>query len=394
MKRLPNKVKVSLQKARDAGLLAVEIYNKPAIKFKSGGYITLMNIAWTALFHAIFFRNKIKPFHREGGWKFIIREGDFLYWELEECLRQYYKEDTSNPVRKNLDFFIPLRNKIEHKSLPEIDSNIFGECQAMLLNFDELLEKEFGEEFCLRESLSFSLQLFPSRQSLSQAIKHNPVAKPIIEFINNYRSSITTEIFESKQYTFKAFLIQVANHQSKEALPIQFINYDKLTESQKEEFGKFVAMVKFKEGNSLASTVAPTTNPTATPIRITTDVNAPVYKLEDLNKTHPFRAKEIISALSKAVGVQLNSFHFQCIKKEFQINEQRPDFCYKPITGSSQYSQAFIDWLIAAYKKDNDFFNNVRTKYVKSYSGSLIPELNLNEKRTETFIASTVKVDR
>ncbi len=35
------------------------------------------------------------------------------------------------------------------------------ECQAMLLNFDEMLEKEFGEKYCLRESLSLSLQLFP-----------------------------------------------------------------------------------------------------------------------------------------------------------------------------------------------------------------------------------------
>jgi hypothetical protein len=59
---LPGAVKKSLEKARDSALLAVEIYNKPAVKFKSGGYITMMVIAWTALFHSIFFMGKAKPF--------------------------------------------------------------------------------------------------------------------------------------------------------------------------------------------------------------------------------------------------------------------------------------------------------------------------------------------
>jgi len=170
MRGLPQNVKIALEKARDAGLLAVEVYNKPAIKFKSGGYISLMIIAWTALFHSIFFKKKIKPFVKDKG-HFVIRDGEYWYWQLEECLNKYYKTDIANPVRKNLEFFIPLRNKIEHKSLPEIDSDIFGECQAMLLNFDELLREHFGDAYCLRECLSFSLQLFPSSKSLADAVK-------------------------------------------------------------------------------------------------------------------------------------------------------------------------------------------------------------------------------
>lgn len=160
MKRLPNNVKVALEKAHDAALLAVEIYNKPAVKFKSGGFISLMNIAWTALFHSIFFKQKLKPFYKGKNRRYLKREGDFYYWHLDECLKQYYKTDTSNAVRINLEFFILLRNKIEHKSLPEIDTDIFGECQAMLLNFDELIERQFGIRYCLKESLSFLYNYF------------------------------------------------------------------------------------------------------------------------------------------------------------------------------------------------------------------------------------------
>lgn len=245
---IPYNVKQCLEKSRDSALLAIETYNKPAIKFRSGGYIVLMVISWTSLFHAIFFRNKIKPFYRvKDSNRFDKKDDDFCYWELKECVKQYFKTDTENPIRKNLEFFIPLRNKIEHKSLPEIDPDLFAECQALLLNYDKILEMEFGLDFCIRESLSFSLQLFPSSSNLAEAIKSNPDAKKVKDFINKYRSSLTTDILESGQYSFKAFLLQVANHKSVDALPIQFVKYDELTDDEKRNVNRIAALVKVKE---------------------------------------------------------------------------------------------------------------------------------------------------
>ena len=40
---------------------------------------------------------------------------------------------------------------------------------------------------------------------------------------------------QSGEYSFKAFLIQVANHKSVDALPVQFFPYDKLTDDEKKE---------------------------------------------------------------------------------------------------------------------------------------------------------------
>lgn len=243
---LPKAVKKCLEKSQDSALLAVETYNKPAIKFKSGGYVVLMTISWTALFHAIFFKQKKKPYYKESNGRFVIRDGDFSYWELKECLKEYFGTDTNHPIRKNLEFFIPLRNMIEHKSIPEIDSDIFAECQAMLLNFDKIMEKEFGADYCIKESLSFALQLYPSSKSLNNAIVENPNAKSIVDFIKAYRSSITTETLNSGEYSFKAFLIQVANHESKSALPIQFVAYDKLDDAQKTNVNRVATLVKNK----------------------------------------------------------------------------------------------------------------------------------------------------
>jgi len=65
MRGEPIIVKQLLTKAKDSAMLAIEFYNKPAVNFKSEGFITMMCIAWTGLFHAYFFKNKIKPYYRK-----------------------------------------------------------------------------------------------------------------------------------------------------------------------------------------------------------------------------------------------------------------------------------------------------------------------------------------
>lgn len=250
-RRIGKNLRPYLQKAKDSALLAVEVYNKPAVTFRSAGYIALMAIAWTALLHAVFLRKGINPYYKARNGRYQKTDGDFLHWELGECARQLWGNDTENPVRKNLEFFIPLRNKVEHRHIPELDSTIFGECQALLLNFDALMQSEFGAKHQLRESLSFSLQLFPSGDSFAAAVKSNKSLRDVKKFIDDYRSSISAHVIRSGQFAFKAFLIQVANHQGEDVLPVQFVHYDTLTPDQKAEVEKFVALVKYRSGGTL-----------------------------------------------------------------------------------------------------------------------------------------------
>jgi hypothetical protein len=245
--RIGKTLKPYVQKARDAALLAVEVYNKPAVSFKSSAYISLMVMAWTALLHAIVLRGGGKPFYKAPNGRFDKVDGDFRHWELGECARQHWKDSPHDPVRRNLEFFIPLRNKIEHRHLPALDNAVFGECQALLLNFDEALGQHFGKSNQIRESLSFSLQLFPSGESFAHAVKGNKNLSEIKRFMDEYRGMLTAEVAGSSQFAFKAFLIQVTNHAAKDALPIQFFHRDKLTEEQKAEFDKFAVMVKWKD---------------------------------------------------------------------------------------------------------------------------------------------------
>lgn len=343
---LPKKVKVALEKARDSALLAVEVYNKPAISFKSGGYIVFMIIAWTAFFHSIFFREGKKPFYKEkNGRKYLRRDGEYVYWELERCLQEYYASDTSNPVRQNLKFFIRLRNIIEHKSLPEIDSDIFGECQSMLLNFDELVEKEFGTKYCIREALSFSLQLYPSSESLARAVA-NSTTKSVVEFIENYRSSISATTLDSGKYSFKAFLIQVANHPSRSALPIQFIRYDTLTKGEKEKVKRIATMIKYK------------------------------YKEVPVSNIGLLKPKKVVKRVQEQLGnpkidrngSQLDKFNMTTHTRFWKKYRVRPDAdsdepqatdetycCYDEPNGDYLYTQGWVDFLVEKMKSEAEY---------------------------------------
>src|SRR3954447_12502144 len=104
-KGLPALVRNHLIKARDSAISAVEIYNKPAIVFRSGNYVVLMTIAFTSLFHAIFYRQRRKPWYKLPSGKNIRTrykriDGDPAHWELAECVRQYYGSQTT-PEREN-----------------------------------------------------------------------------------------------------------------------------------------------------------------------------------------------------------------------------------------------------------------------------------------------------
>ena len=249
--RIGKKIRPYLQKAKDSSLLAVEVYNKPAVTFRSAAYISLMVIAWTSLIHSIFFQKGVYPFYKRKNGRCEVVDGDTKHWDLAECVKQLWGSDISNPIRKNIEFFIPLRNKIEHRHIPELDSTIFGECQALLLNFDQLLGEYFGPKHQIRESLSFSLQMYPRGETFAQAVKNNKNIGDIKRFIDDYRGMLSTDTFSSTQFSFKAFLIQVGNNNSQDALPIQFIHLDQLDPEQKQEFDKFAVMVKMKSASTI-----------------------------------------------------------------------------------------------------------------------------------------------
>lgn len=251
MKGLPLEVKALIAKARESAVLAVETYNRPSASFRSGAYIVLMVIAWTSLFHAVFLRRNIKPYYRMQNSKHYQKvDGDYKRWELAECLRQYFKSD--NPAaRKNLEFFVGLRNKIEHRFMPALDPEIFGECQALLVNFESMICSEFSDRYAINGGLSFALHFSRTAQkpkAMSVGAKEAKTFGMVRSYVDQFRSSLSTEIYSDLSYSFKVYLVpKVGSHASKDAVAIEWVKYDPSKPEEMKQYEKVVALIKPKE---------------------------------------------------------------------------------------------------------------------------------------------------
>ncbi len=160
--------------------------------------------------------------------RFLI-DGDPKAWALSDCLRKHFGDGTP-PARRNLDFIIGLRNKIEHRYVPAVDAKVAGECQALLLNFDRLLSSEFGDYYSISDSLSVPLQTSTLR-STSRAIAMRELQAghydEVMEYVESFRSELPDAVYSDPSYSFRVYLIpKVGNHESSSDLAFEFVKYD------------------------------------------------------------------------------------------------------------------------------------------------------------------------
>lgn len=235
-----------LHKAREFALLAVSTYNNPYTEFKTYGYIVNIVIAYTALFHAIFEKKGVNYFHLKDG-KPVKIDGEEKAWELMECCNQYWV-GVERPEKYNLKFLIGLRNKIEHRSLPAIDMAVAGECQAALINFENLLVEEFGDSHALCTNLAIAMQLSRvSEQSQLDAMKQlqKENYKVVRNYMETYRADLEDDIVESQQYRIRALLVpKLGNHAKSSDIAVEFINVNKLSEDELKNYEQGIAFIK------------------------------------------------------------------------------------------------------------------------------------------------------
>jgi len=241
---LPSKVLNLLEKAKESALLAVDVYNKPKTSFRAGGFVVLMCIAWTALLHAIFEKKSRKYFYTKGKNqnRYLKIDGEYKAWELLKSAEEFFK-DENNPIYKNICFFYELRNKIEHRFIPAIDPIISGECQSFLLNFEELLVKEFGQNCSIVESLFIPLQLTEQRKILPKTKRE----VKILTFIKQFKESLAPDVSNSQKYSFKAFFVpKLGNHRNSSDIAIEYVPFDPENPDEMMKYDKMIVGIKEK----------------------------------------------------------------------------------------------------------------------------------------------------
>jgi hypothetical protein len=236
---LPQLVREHLEKCRSSAIAAVDAYNRPGPRFRTAQFTILIVIAWTALFHALFYRKRRRPWFRRQapgfGVRYVRVDGEPKHWDLAECLKQYFV-DKQPPERKNLEFLIGLRNKIEHRHLPELDPALYGECQAALLNLESMLVQEFGQRYALVEQLAVSLQfsqVFPDEKIKAVKTLVSSNARTVKEYAERFRGGLPVPTLNSMKYSFSVFLVpRVANRAGMADAAVQFIKVDEASEEE------------------------------------------------------------------------------------------------------------------------------------------------------------------
>jgi hypothetical protein len=101
-------------------------------------------------------------------------------------------------------------------------------------------------------------------------------------------------------------------------------------------------------------------------IRLTTDPHAPLYGQVDPDHSHPYRQKEVIREVNARLGEgAVNAFDILSVRRVHAISEEtRPEFVHVPKFGSPQYSDAFVEWLVAERERDPRFFEKAKSSYL------------------------------
>jgi hypothetical protein len=154
-------------------------------------------------------------------------------------------------VKTNVEFFIKLQNKIEHRTIDreEIGIIIFGECQSLLYNYENELIKIFGIEYALNENLAYSLQ-FSRLRTTKQTEAHKQLLsseyKEIKEFIHKFRGGLKDDVFSAQEFSIKLIQVPKIGNTERTDLAVEFVNWSTLSEADRKKFEKLTTIIKNK----------------------------------------------------------------------------------------------------------------------------------------------------
>lgn len=339
---LAPKVEGYVNKAREAALSAVQNYNNPTSQFRSANYIVMMVIAFTSLFHATFERDGVDYVERDKDGNPIVRGGNQMLWDGLHSAK-YYASSCDLPLVKNLELLIAIRNKIEHQYMPQLDTDIHGHCQALLMNFEQILVREFTDFYALNTSLAMAIQFSTQRAPETvdtlrrfQSAEYDAVK----QYISNYEGNLSDEVRSDPQFAFRVWLIpKTVNNIKQSDISIEFVRPSEIPPELLDTLAKCLIAEK--------------------------------QIIREARNTKGFRPKDVSSRVEAAIGKKFShsSHHYRASI----IHKIRPDknavdpaktntrYCYWDTTFEQYiYTEDWIQFLIEEYSDE--------AKYTKAFS--------------------------
>jgi len=312
-----------LNKSQEAFILALEIYNKPTIKYRIEGFCFFFINAWELLLKAKIIQDTGKEssiYYKK------IRKGRSETISLQDALNKIFN-NPRNPVRKNIEDIAEIRHSATHFIIEELDSIYSGLFQAGVFNFISKLNEWFN--------ISISEKITPAMMALVTEPKQiEPVlikkkyGGKILEFFLNEKERISNSESEIKSKEYK--------------IPIEYK----------------VALVKSPKNADIVFTTGENGKTQAIPI----------FVPKDVSKTHPYLQNEAILKVKEAFeeDFRFTQYDFQSIiYKEKIKGNNKFHYCLQKIN-THLYSNELIEFIVEKIRKNSNYLNECRNEY-KAY---------------------------
>lgn len=305
-----------IQKSIEAFTLAIEIYNKPTIKYRVEGFAFFICNAWELMIKAYMIK-------KYGNNSIYFKDNPNRTLSLNDCISKVFTNN-KDPLRLNLEKIIELRDRSTHFITEEYEMVYIPLFQSCILNFNEKMNQFHSVDMTDYIPQNF-LTLSVSMKALNET-----------EIIAKYPEEIATKLLESKN------TIDDISGNNNAKFSIRIDHYHYLTKKE----SKATSIVKIDSNAK-------------TPVKI-------IKELKDPNETHKYTAKHCIDRIKKDLSkngiilkyhgdeTKFNNYHFGNFCKHFGIKENTK-FCYIHKQYSQPqytYSQQAIEFIIDELKKD------------------------------------------
>lgn len=225
----------TLDEARRQVLVAIDFYNRPGDRRSFGDFIVHIHLAWQNLIHADRMRRKAEIYYREKDKRRTFKrnpDGSKKTWDLMQCLKLEFNDN--DPIRANIEFFIGLRNHVEHRFQDSVLATSAPEAHACIINFEAELVRRFGAIETLGTELKFPVfvqSLSPTRYEEQMELRRG-LPQAVSTYITDYQRELSEAIRRDERYAYRLLLLPMKGPKTEADLALNFVRQDDLAESE------------------------------------------------------------------------------------------------------------------------------------------------------------------
>lgn len=223
-----------LQASKKEALLAIDLYNRSGHERQLEAFIVHMSMGWLRLMQANVEKDRGDPYVRnKRGHRVRHKDGGWTMKALHDLAAELLP--AGDPRRSNLDFFVGLRNIIEHRYEKDIAGLVSGRTQAYVLNYEATLAEWFGEREGLGEELRFPIFISTFTGDAVAAVKglRKRVPRGVLDWVQDFDAKLDPAVTSAPQFDFRVFLIPHTGPKTQADAAMTFVKLEELDSDQR-----------------------------------------------------------------------------------------------------------------------------------------------------------------